>query len=275
MIAKRLTIAIKCENKDEIKHMKNIILAAFLCVPATLMGATEVPSTLKGYLPADTFVKGANVKVDFGKDFAEATKPIQEGVAKASKEVLAEVQKVAKPDEPLPFDERLGFTKEAYDKYIKAWQERKLVPVEEVIARWEPSSDGKWKIKAISATNGQPLPLTTLEYDSKADSWSSPNGELKRQKDDVNFSKDNLFGQWKGPQWLYEDKSSLGTVVENFAVGKSDDGKNIFLVYRLVELASTGQPTWQNMYVIRIDGADLKKDPLKEAAKNKAADKKN
>lgn len=253
--------------------MKNIILAALLCVPAVLVGAEKVPAVIDGYLPADYFVKGANVKVDFGQDFQAAAAKIQAAVAKAPKEVLEEIQKIAKPDEPLPFDERLGISKADYDKYIKAWEGRKLVPVEEVVARWEAAPDGKWKIKAISAANGQPLPLTTLTYDSKTDSWSSPNGILKRQEKDVDFNKNNLFGQWKGPQWLFEDKSSLGTVIENFAVGKSDDKKNIFLVYRLVELASTGQPTWQNMYVIRIDGDAMKTDPLKDAAKKRAADK--
>ncbi len=254
--------------------MKNILLAALLLVPSAAFAATEAPATINGYLPTDTFVKGANVKVDFGENFQNAAKPVQEAVSKASKELIAEIQKNAKPDEPLPFDERLGISKEAYDNYIKAWESRTLKPVEEVAARLEPIGDNKWKMLAISVSNQAPLPLHNLVYDAAKDIWTTPNGDLVR-KEDVKFGKNNLFGEWSGPQWVYEDKSSLGTVIENFALGKSPQGKDIFLVYRLVELASNNQPVFQNMYVIRIDGKDMKADPLKAAARAKAEAKKN
>lgn len=248
--------------------MKRTLLAALFCIPAVLFAA-EAPKAIDGYLPTDRFVKGANVKVMPSENLPTAIKPLQEALSKADKELIQDIQKIAKPDEPIPFDERLKVSKEDYDKYIKAWNERKFVPVEEVGARLKEAADGKWEISAVSVTNNAPLPLSCLAYDGKKDVWTSPNGELVR-KDDVKLSKMNLMGELKGSQWVFEDKSSMGTVVEKFVMAKEEGSNDIFLIYQLVEAAANNQITFQNMYVIRIDAKDMKEDPLKKAAREKA-----
>lgn len=251
--------------------MKKTLLAALLCIPATLFAA-DVPAQIEGYLPVDRFVKGANVKIAPSDKLPEVIKPLQEALAKANKELIADIQKKAKPDEPIPFDERLKVSKADYDKYIAAWNERKFVPVEDVGARLDVDDQGLWKISAISVANGAPLPLSCLKYDSKKDVWVSPNGELTR-KDNISLGKLNLMGELSGSQWVFEDKSSLGTVVEKFVMAKDAKTKDIFLIYQLVEADANDRMTFQNMYVIRIDAKDMKEDPLKKAAAERAKEK--
>ena len=254
--------------------MKRTLLAALLCVPAILF-AGEAPAPIKGYLPTDHFVKAANVKVAPSDNFPVASKPLQDAIKKLmaeNPEALKEIQAKGKPEEPIPFDERLGISKEDYDKYIAAWNERKLVPVEEVAARFKDAGDGKWEIAAVSITNNTPLPMSCLTYDSKEDVWTSPNGKLAR-KDDLKLGKMNLLGELSGPQWIFEDKNSFGATLEKLALAKSADGKDLFLIYQLIEVAANGQPTYQNLYVIRVDAKDMKVDPLKQQAAQRAAAK--
>lgn len=257
-----------------IKRMKIKLLTTFLAVSSLVCAsAADIPATLKDYFAQDKFIQGAHVKAELSEEFQKAAQEIMAAVNKAPKEAVEELQKLAKPDEPIPFSDKIGITKAQYDKYIAEWNKRKLQNVEIVGARLEPTTDGKWKLKAISA-QGTPLAICNLEYDSTKDEWTSPNGKLVR-KEDVKFSKDNLFREWSGPQWQYENKDDLGTVVETFATGKSPDGKNVFLVYRLVELATNGKPTFQNMYILNFPGENFKKDALKDAAKERAKNKKN
>lgn len=248
--------------------MKKTLLAALLCIPATLFAA-DVPAQIEGYLPVDRFVKGANVKIAPSDNLPEVIKPLQVALSKADKELIEDIQKKAKPDEPIPFDERLKVSKADYDKYIAAWNERKFVPVEDIGARLDVDDQGLWKISAVSVANGAPLPLSCLKYDSKKDAWVSPNGELTR-KEDVKLSKLHVLGELSGSQWVFEDKSSIGTVVEKFVMAKEAKTNDIFLIYQLIEADANNKPTFQNMYVIRIDAKDMKEDPLKKAAAERA-----
>ena len=50
----------------------------------------------------------------------------------------------AKPGVPLPYDERLGLTKEEYAEYLALWNKREFKPMEEVMLLLRQSSGGTW-----------------------------------------------------------------------------------------------------------------------------------
>lgn len=272
-----MTRAKKCERDFSLFDMKNILLATLLFIPVAL-GASELPKNLDGYIATDRFVPGTTIKIEFPPDFQEAIAPLNAAVEKVRQEtpnVLQEILKDYTPDEPLPYDSRLGITKKQYDAYLAGWNKRTIVPAENVQIRLNPEGENKWKLQAFAAgpQGGLvPIALHNLSYDATKDAWISPNGELTR-KDDVSFGKDHLWGEWKGSSWVCEAKDSLSTVVERLTVGKFTKTNDIILFYNIAEVSSAGQGIARNGFIIRILAKDMKKDPLKESAARNAKEK--
>ena len=147
---------------------------------------------------------------------------------------------------PLPFDDRLGLTREEYDDYLKYWGKREFKGIEAVPIRLSESSDGRWTI----IVGGRAATLSTLKFDPKAEAFKSPNGELKRIED-VDADGNSTLGAWTGHEWKFEEKSSLGTLKENFAIGKTGDKKYGLLVYRLQEVSEQGSKIADDGVVVR------------------------
>ena len=121
---------------------------------------------------------------------------------------------------PLPFDEKLGLTKEEYDEYLKLWAQREYKPVEAVILRLTGDKENRWTINVAGSAHS----ISMLKYHPKEDEFRSPNGTLKRLED-VNADANSTLGAWTGHEWKYEEATSLGTTKENIAVGKTGDGR--------------------------------------------------
>ncbi|MFM2242377.1 MAG: hypothetical protein RLZ97_1232, partial [Verrucomicrobiota bacterium] len=97
---------------------------------------------------------------------------------------------------------------------------------------------------------GGAFAIATLKYDPKKDIFISPNGEMKRLED-VKAEKHSILGAWEGAEWKFEEENSLGKIKENFAIGKTTDGKFGMLVYRMQEVSSEGTPLYDKSLVIR------------------------
>ena len=54
-----------------------------------------------------------------------------------------------------------------------------------------------------------------------------------------------------GPEWKFQEETSLGKTKENFAIGKMADGKTGLLVYRMQEVSSTGRLLYDKSLVVR------------------------
>ena len=154
--------------------------------------------------------------------------------------------KTGKPGVPLPFDERLGLTKEEYDDYLKFWSKREFKPVEAVAIQLKSDKEGRWNINMTGGAQS----VSTLRYDAKADVFRSPNGELKRIED-VNADANSTLGAWTGHEWKYEEETGLGTTKENFAIGKTGDKKYGLVVYRLQEVSAQGTRLLDRGMVVR------------------------
>ncbi len=167
------------------------------------------------------------------------------------------------PGTPLPYDERLGLTKEEYDEYLKLWAARQFKAVEDITLLLRESPSDTWTLNAT----GKASMLTTLRYFSKSDTFRSPNGELKRIAD-VSADPTSILGAWNGLEWKFEEETGLGKTKENIAIGRFADNQYGIIVYRAQELSSEGTRLLDKSMVVRFP---LGKAPIPKSAPPSAA----
>lgn len=224
--------------------MKSIFAFAFALV-APVLAADEAPKILSEFLIPKALIRGEVVQVVPPKELDKYVLKVEEA-ARKNPEWFREHASTAKPGVPLPFDEKLGLTKEEYDEYLKLWGKREFKGTEAVAIRLSSGSDGRWSVVA----GGRAQVLSTLKYDAKADVFKSPNGELTRIED-VNADANSTLGAWTGKEWKFEEKTTLGTTKENFAIGKTGDKKFGLLIYRLQEVSEQGSRLADEGLVVR------------------------
>ncbi len=206
--------------------------------------AVEVPKLLKQYLKVDQPTKG-EVFVVLPPDEINIYLDKVKEASRDNLEWFNEFSANAKPGVPLPYDERLGLSKEEYQKYRDLWDQRDFKVIQEVGIRLE-ETDGKFMIRV----GGKGIKISLLKFDAKTGVVHSPNGEMKRI-DDIDADPDSILRAWKGQEWKYENESTLGKTKENFAIGKAVDGNYGLLVYRLQDLSSTGRILYDDSVVIK------------------------
>jgi len=153
------------------------------------------------------------------------TKKLQEAAAKDPDWLLAHTRK-AKPGEPLPYDPRLGLTRDEYDEYLSLAKELKLTKVRAATARVK--RDGQRVVLSF----GDDLPgLKEIALDLKADEVATPFG-VAADRSRVRASEgQKATGPWDGIQWKkVEEKPSSATAV-TFALGKLKDSGRGMLYY--------------------------------------------
>jgi hypothetical protein len=222
-----------------------VTLASVFALVAPVVIAADAPKVLADYLIPNTMIKGEVVVVVPPKELDKYIAKVEEA-ARKDPAWFKEHAKNGKPGVPLPFDERLGLTKEEYDDYLKFWGKREFKGIEAVPIRLSEGSDGRWSI----IVGGRAATLSTLKFDPKTDAFKSPNGELKRIED-VAADANSTLGAWTGHEWKFEEKGSLGTLKENFAIGKTGDKKFGLLVYRLQEISDLGSKIADDGMVVR------------------------
>ncbi|MGA0846792.1 MAG: hypothetical protein ACO3RV_09640 [Luteolibacter sp.] len=169
-----------------------------------------------------------------------------EAAARQNAEWFRDFSAQAKPGVPLPYDERLGLTREEYDEYRALWDKREFKALENVTLILRETSGGTWTITAI----GGAQVISTLRYRPEEDAFVSPNGILKRIED-INADRSSILGAWTGKEWKFEEETSLGKTKENFAIGRMTDGEHALLVYRVQELTAEGTRLLDQSYVLR------------------------
>lgn len=227
--------------------MKSILSTALaaLCLSSPALFAAEVPEVFKGL-----FEKDVPVRAHIGMVVppAEIDKHVAkvEAAARQDPEWFKEYSTTSSPGTPLPFHEKLGLTRAEYDDYIALWRKREFRAMEEVMLLLRESSGETWTIIAT----GEAGAISTLRYQPEADTFRSPNGELARI-DDIKAEADSILGEWTGPEWRFEEETSLGQTKENFAIGRFADGKHGLVVYRVQEVSTEGTRLMDRSLVIR------------------------
>ncbi len=234
-------------------HAPLFALASF-----TLLHAAEIPKVFEGLMEQNSPVRG-QIGVVLPPPEIDKYVAKVETAARKDPKWFREFSGQAKPGAPLPYDERLGLTKEEYDEYLKLWSQRAFKGIEDVTLLLRTSAENTWTLSATGAGST----LTTLRYLAKEDIFRSPNGELKRIKD-IEAEPSSILGQWSGFEWKFEEETGLGKVKENFALGRFADKKYGLIVYRAQELSSEGTRLLDKSLVIRFPLG--KGGPAKEPA---------
>ena len=227
-----------------------VLLALSVACPA------QVPKIFAGLLAKDALVKGEVVVVLPPPEMDKYVAKV-EAAAKKDPDWFVKYSKDAKPGVPLPFHEKLGLTKEEYDEYSKLWAAREFRSLAQVVLQLREGKPGEWTV----AATGEGNVISTLRYVAKEDVFQSPNGKLKRIED-IDADPLSILGAWKGGEWKFDETGELGMSKENFAVGRTVDGKYGLLVYRMQEVSTQGTRLYDKSLVVRYGlGAAGKVEP--------------
>lgn len=224
--------------------MKRIFLPLATAMVAHL-SAAEVPAVFAGLFEKDVPIR-AQIGIVMPPQEIDKYVSKVEAAARANPEWFRETSAKAKAGAPLPYDEKLGLTKEEYDQYLALWAKREFKPKEDVALVLRQSGADQW---SISAT-GNAGTISTLRYTAKDDIYHSPNGDLKRIED-INADASSILGAWTGHEWRFEEETTLAKIKENIAVGQYADKKFGLLVYRVQEISSEGTRLLDKSLVIR------------------------
>ena len=209
------------------------------------LAAAEVPKVFSGLFDQDIPVKGQIGMVLPPKEIDKYVAKVEASARKDPK-WFREFSSQAKPGVPLPYDERLGLTKEEYTDYLALWNKRAFKPVEDVMLLLRQSAGGTWSITSTGGASS----ISTLRYTEKDDLFRSPNGDLKRLED-IKADSTSILGEWGGHEWKFEEETSLGKTKENVAIGRFADNKFGLIVYRVQELSTEGTRLLDKSLVIR------------------------
>ena len=91
-------------------------------------------------------------------------------------------------------------------------------------------------LKFVIYTTSGEVPFSTLEYKPATDSWNSMFGELKFLEE-IKAPKDSSLRGWTGYEWKSEQKSGKIATKQNVAIGRSEDKKFGYLIYRFQQFS--------------------------------------
>lgn len=228
--------------------MKKLLCSLIYCFFAVNAVADKAPAEFAFYLEPGKVTKGEIVKLDVPEKFVEFYRIIRVTEKKHPEWFKKVMEKNADGNPIPPFHANLGITKQEYDNYLKLWEQRTFTRVERgmVGLRLEQNDAGHWIINV----SGQGWPVSLLSYDPKTKLLHSKTGDLKRIKN-IKSPKESVYRAWTGLEWQYLKKDSLVTTKENFAIGKTSDGKYGLLFYSLKEMSNLGSPLADSLMIIR------------------------
>ena len=250
------------------KALRNLALTLIVPVLVSSLSAAEKPEIVDEYLPVGKMAEAAAVSVVLDESLQPFMEKIDGVFAslpdKDKKELVSQIV----PGQPVPYDERLGWTKDEYAKYLECWKLKQVQEVAPVALGIFASGERNiWDLAAVAQQG--PLPMSTLKYDSSTKSWISPNGTLTL-KGDVSYDDLNVYGAWSGKEWTMEKKTILSTLTETIIAGKTKDGKYAYFVYNMSEKNPDNVAIANQSIVLRVPVTRIAGDPLLEKAKAKA-----
>ena len=250
------------------KALRNLALTLIVPVLVSSLSAAEKPEIVDEYLPVGKMAEAAAVSVVLDESLQPFMEKIDGVFAslpdKDKKELVSQIV----PGQPVPYDERLGWTKDEYAKYLECWKLKQVQEVAPVALGIFASGERNiWDLAAVAQQG--PLPMSTLKYDSSTKSWISPNGTLTL-KGDVSYDELNVYGAWSGKEWTMEKNTILSTLTETIIAGKTKDGKYAYFVYNMSEKNPDNVAIANQSIVLRVPVTRIAGDPLLEKAKAKA-----
>lgn len=173
------------------------------------------PSDIAALVPAD----GASVDImqlAYPRRFVELSIKLKRGVAENPEWWINAVE-TAPRGEPVPYDPRLGLTRDEYDEYLAVGKRATLSKVKSTSLRVTRAGN------RFTFDGGKDLPdLTGVELDLTSDIVRTSFG-IARQRSAIEASEGQTWtGPWGGTEWTLEKPGAelgSGTFV-HFALGK-------------------------------------------------------
>ncbi len=173
------------------------------------------PSDIEALLPDD----GASVDIMqlvSPLRLLELTKKFGQGVAQNLQWWISALKKAA-PGEPVPYDPRLGLTRDEYDEFLALSKKVTLSKVKSTFLRISRDGD------RFTFDGGVDLPdLTGVELDLTSNSVRTPFG-VAAQRSEIKASEGQTWtGPWNAVQWKFEKfgpQLGMGTTIA-FALGR-------------------------------------------------------
>ena len=194
------------------------------------------------WLPTDE-ISVERVDVELPPRLVELTNKLKLAMEQNPDWAMEHVKK-AQLGKPLPYDPRLGLTKEEYDEFLSLAdiKERKVV------------GSGTLVVKPLSAnlyqldTRGTIPDLDGITIDLDKNVVTTPHAVCSDYSQ-PRVTKGGIFGPWKGHAWKFEevDPDKLTGTVVRFTLGKTDDSSEIFILYRTKKLPEEGEPVQINV----------------------------
>jgi len=231
--------------------------------------AAEVPKIFAGLLEPNIPANGQIGVVQPPPEFEKYDVKVS-AAARKDQKWFREFFSKTKPGDPLPFDERLGLTKEEYADYLVLWAKRDFATLQNVVLLLRQSSGNSW---VITGDKGASL-LTTIRYIPKEDVFRSPNGDLKRV-DDIKAEASGLLVAWSGQEWKFEEETGIGKTSESLALGRFSDNKYGIIVYHVQEVTTEGTRLLDKSLILRFalgKGGHAKMPDPKLSAKDPDSD---
>lgn len=147
---------------------------------------------------------------------AELAARLQRAIRQNPEWVLAQVQS-AKPGEPLPYDARLGVTKEEYDEFLALSQQRTMQKKRNAKITITMQADDVYALDG-----GDALPdLNGIVIDLKNDLVRTPFG-IAKERSEINTTDKSPLGSWRGIQWALDDVAPDGidAIFAKLAIGR-------------------------------------------------------
>lgn len=130
-----------------------------------------------------------------------------------------------KPGEPLPYDPKMGISKDEYDTFLSSKGKLKLVKIGEIKLRFEPNADGV----TIHST-GMQIALDGFEINTAKNYVKTHLSTLETAANIDQKDANSPTGRWFGSQWkrIAIKNNPDGVIVEKLAIGRRrDDAKGI------------------------------------------------
>jgi hypothetical protein len=183
-------------------------------------------SEVEGLLPADQVTVDV-MELKPPARLAELTKQLQEA-AKANPQWWLRMVKKAKPGEPLPYDPKMGLTKEEYAEFLRLGNEMVLNKARTATLRLTRKED------RLTFEGGKDLPeLNGVELDLKMNSVRTPFGIADQRSRITASDSQKATGPWDGIQWRLEkpDLQPDSLTTAKFALGRQKSNGRGILYY--------------------------------------------
>lgn len=214
--------------------------AATTSTPSTATAAKEGASAapmgtqnISSYMPKSDKVTGSVMKLSISQEYMDIAQKLQKAI-QANQAWFMEYSKAAKPDAPLPYDEKMGITKEEYQKLIDADKNVKLVEEKKIDIAFTKMADGKIKITTTPTS-----PIDKIIIDEKV-GVTTDHGLLKDATVVNNQDKNSVTGPWKGMQWKTESMNEAKKEAKSikFAIGALENQDQNIVYYDVLDMGN-------------------------------------